>query len=176
MNPTGRRSSISFLQRTLAWCVLSLFFLVPSAHAQFGLAFTYGTDTEIGGQISSYHAINTDVLEGLDGLRVGADLAVYAPQSLGTVFDVYFFELNTNAHYDLTERARARVYAVGGIHYGYALVTAEDGQSALFSNEGDFGLNLGVGGQFGLRRGLFGELKYTLGGFSQLGLTTGVRF
>lgn len=170
------RSSPSFLQRTFALCVLSFVLFIPSAHAQFGLALTYGFDTEIGGQISSYHAVNTDILEGLDGLRIGGDISVYAPQSFGPSVDIYFFEFNTNAQYDLLEQTSSRVYALGGLHYGYALVTVDGGGSALFSNEGDFGLNLGVGGQFGLKRGLFGEMRFTVGGFGQVGLTTGVRF
>lgn len=170
------RSTTSFLQRTIALCVLGLVLFVPSAQAQFGLALTYGFDTDIGGQISTYHAVNTDILEGLDGLRVGGDFSLYAPQSIGSTVDVYFFEVNTNAQYDLLEQASSRIYGLGGLHYGYALVTVDGGGSALFGNDGDFGLNLGVGGQFGLKRGLFGELKFTVGGFSQLGLTTGVRF
>lgn len=77
------RSTTSFLQRTLALCVLGLVLYVPSAQAQFGLALTYGFDTDIGGQISTYHSVNTDMLDGLDGLRVGCDISLYVPNRSG---------------------------------------------------------------------------------------------
>jgi hypothetical protein len=117
---------IHTLVRTLALAVLAACFFVPTARAQFGLAFTYGDFTEIGGQISLYRPLG---IEAAPGLRLGGDIAGYIPQSTefaGTdISDTYFIESNVNAQYAFLEQGGSEVYGFGGFHYGYSVTTFE---------------------------------------------------
>lgn len=176
-----RSTALPFGRALAALVLATLMLATGSAQAQTGLAFAYGADTEIGGQISFYKTL--DVFDGVDGLRVGGDIAGYVPQSetfSGLEVTSYFFEINSNLKYDFLNPGRVDVYGLLGFNYSYLIVDVsdEEGNTVLFadSNEGDPGLNLGIGAAIGGRLGLFGELKATLGGFDQVGIVTGVRF
>jgi hypothetical protein len=172
-----------FLRHVSALALLAALALAPAttARAQTGVALTYATDTSLAGQVSFYRDLG---IESVPGLRGGGDFILYLPDRNELTptlnLDLYYFELNANAQYPFYDAERYDVYALGGINYSYLVASFSDdqGNSAAFaaSNEGDPGINLGVGANLVSRLGLFGELKLTLGGFNQVGLVTGVRF
>ncbi len=149
------------------------------AHAQLGVALTYGTDTEIGAQVSYYRAL--EISDDLEGLRAGGDLTLYLPQDFGNEFagidaTVTYLEVNANGQYAFEETEERRLYALGGLNYAYVTFSGDDLRGVASSN-GDVGLNLGGGGELLVGFGrAFAEAKFTLGGFSQLGLLLGLRF
>ena len=152
------------------------------ALAQFGVAATFATDTELGAQASYYRPIE---ISGFEGLRAGGDLTLYLPQSVNyggefarVELTYTYFEFNGNGQYDLQEQEERRIYALGGINYSWVTVSGGDDVAEVgWTSGGDAGFNVGAGGELvtGFGR-LFGEAKLTLGGFGQLGILAGLRF
>ena len=157
----------------------ALFTLASETQAQFGVAALFGTDTQLGAQLSYYRPVELGEIE---GLRLGGDLALYLPRKVdyggGLVraeLTTTYYGFNANAQYALREEEERRLYALAGISYLCFSVSA--GGGAVVSGLGEAGLNAGAGYELASRYGrLFGEAKLTLGGLGQVVLAAGLRF
>ncbi len=88
-------------------------------------------------------------------------------------FDVTFWQLNANAHYNFHEADGFNFYGLAGLNYSQVKVDWDMGESGTWgSSDGEVGLNLGAGANYSQ---FFGELKYDTA-FEQLTITIGILF
>lgn len=161
--------------------VLSTSLMAPAAFAQLGVAGVFGSDTNLGVQVSYYRPLEVADIE---DLQVGGDFSLYLPEtrtfSSSYELTYTYFEFNANAQYTLKSEENRRFYGLGGLNYSYVSVSASDEDGTFgtaYVSGGDAGLNVGGGAELTNSMGrLFGEAKFTLGGFSQLGILVGMRF
>ena len=164
----------------LAAALLALSF-ASQARAQIGVAALFGTDTQLGAQVSYYHPVHFGQLE---GLRIGGDVAVYLPRKVDygggfarAELTTTYYELGVNAHYMLLEEEARRLYALAGLSYMRVSVSTGGDIGTFAASTGRAGLNAGAGGELASRFGrLFGEAKLTLGNLGQFVLSAGLRF
>lgn len=95
------------------------------------------------------------------------------------------WELNGNIHYYFVDKTNVSFYGLGGLNYSHVGVEFKQtdtgtGQieSQFDADDGEIGVNLGVGANFPIRRNFtpFTELKYVAASTDQLVISAGVKF
>jgi opacity protein-like surface antigen len=88
------------------------------------------------------------------------------------------WELNANANYYVVTGDVGYLYGLAGLNYTNIRTRTSTPTVDVVDNDGNAGLNLGIGAMVGINRILypFVEGKYTVGTYSQASLIFGVKF
>lgn len=162
----------SFPSKALFSATIALMFaaiLPGSADAQLRGGLIYGSDTGLGIQGGFYFPVpnvSDKITFGMDGVFYFPDEGV----QVGNEVRSTWAEGNVNVQFDGYRTEMARVYGLGGFHYGYLNEESTFDGSLTTSESSEFGANIGAGVYY---RFLFGEVRYNIGGLEQVNLTIG---
>jgi opacity protein-like surface antigen len=125
-------------------------------------------------------------------VSIAPDIIYYFTKKESTVFagsdieiKANLWELNGNVHYYFVDNSSISVYGLGGLNYSHAGVKYKQTEvgsgiveAEFEDDDGEIGVNLGVGANFSIRQNFtpFTELKYVGVSTDQLVITAGVRF
>lgn len=167
------RMSPSFPSRTLLAATIAVLFagiLPGTADAQLRGGVSYGSDTKFGIQGGFYFPVanvSENVTFGMDGVFYFPDDGVQTGNEVRSTW----VEGNVNVHYDTYRTETARLYVLGGLHYGYLNEEVIINGIPTTVETGEFGANVGGGVNV---RFMFGEIRYNIGGFEQANVTIGI--
>jgi hypothetical protein len=144
--------------------------LPASAQVAVGGGLIYATDfdpLDLGVQAGVYVGMDQFV----PGLRLGADVEFYFPQSEGDI-DLNFFAINGNAQFFFLQGGPLEAYALGGVSFGRASIS-----NGASESETELDFNLGGGIELPMTFGrIYVEGKAVVGDFDRAVFGAGVRF
>jgi outer membrane protein X len=149
-----------------------------------GLAFGSEIET-VGITVGAEHFVSNKV-------SISPDLIFYFPNKESSVSGgnrvearTNLWELNGNVHYYFVSEPNISFYGLGGLNYShvgfeYKRTDTDSGEieSQFEGNDGEIGLNLGIGANFPIRRNFipYVELKYVAASTDQLVISAGLKF
>ncbi len=154
------------MRKLLLSIVAVLFVAVSSAFAQeqkwaIGLNFGYGTDVEkpfIG--VRGQYGIN-------EAFDIAANFNYYFKETYeeyGSSVDLKCWDINADLHWNVLHGENYRLYPLAGLTYMRAKASADGEGVTVSASDGEFGVNLGVGGAYDISSNfaIGVELKYQI--------------
>lgn len=153
--------------RKLLLSIVAVFFVtVFTAFSQeqrwaIGLNLGYGTDIEkpfIG--VRGQYGIN-------EAFDIAANFNYYFKESYeeyGSSMDLKYWDLNADLHWNVLRGENFRLYPFAGLTYMRAVASTESEGVTVSASDGEFGMNLGVGGAYDISSNfaIGVELKYQI--------------
>jgi len=141
--------------------------LAQAGQIKLGAGLLYGTEVEgIGIQGNGLYEITPEI-------DIAASVNIFFPGESDTDPDSWW-SVNGDVHYNVYSSDQlSKLYGLAGLNITTISVDTPFGSA----DEGEIGLNLGVGASFDVNFGsIFGEIKYVISDFDQLVVGAGVRF
>ena len=163
--------------KKLMFLFITLFLMGSSAFAQieYGGGITLGSEMGIDDDGSEKMGIGINLRGSyslLDKLAASAGFTYFFP-STPSGMDWTVWQINADAHYTFVGAGVANIYALGGLNYTHSKVEIDAGLFTGESDDGEVGLDLGIGGKIDI--GGFGEIKYDTA-LEQIAITVGFMF